>query len=313
MRPERIHAEGVGGQMKIRVILNQHGGALRSLDLERFRADLRHVLEKAGHHVDISTIAGDGLEKEIETALADDCDVVMVGGGDGTVSTAAGRMMGSKKALAILPAGTMNLFARSLGIPLRLDEAVAAYAHGRLRQVDIATANGRPFVHQFSIGLHAQLIRLRERHVFRSRAGKIWASCRAAFTAMFHPPRLRVDIEIDGVRTARRAVGIGITNNLFGEGHLPYADDPDGGVLGIYVTRARRPKDVARMLFSIARGRWRKNDMVDVGSGRLVTLTLLSRQDRYGCAIDGELCPLEKITELRSHPAALNVLVPPAK
>ena len=91
------------------------------------------------------------------------------------------RLMGKKKALAILPAGTMNLFARSLGIPLTLDAAVQSFADGKVQAVDIATANGQPFVHQFSIGMHAKLVHLREKMDFGSRLGKIRASARAAY------------------------------------------------------------------------------------------------------------------------------------
>jgi electron transport complex protein RnfE len=65
--------------------------------------------------------------------------------------------------LAILPAGTMNLFARAMKVPLVLEEALEAIADGEVGAVDIATANGRPFVHQFSVGIHARLVRIREK------------------------------------------------------------------------------------------------------------------------------------------------------
>ena len=103
-------------------------------------------------------------------------DVVLAGGGDGTVSAAAAALMGKKKALAILPAGTMNLFARGLGIPLSLDAAVEAFADGEVRPVDMASANGRPFVHQFSIGMHAKMVGVRDKMEFGSRLGKMRAS-----------------------------------------------------------------------------------------------------------------------------------------
>lgn len=297
--------------MRFKVVLNRDGGTLRTFDLDAFVERLHTVLLRAGHEVEVAVITGNELEDALDAALESDCDVVMVGGGDGTVSAAAGRMMAQDKALAVLPAGTMNLFARSLAIPLDLDEAVAAFAHGGKRAVDIATANGKPFVHQFSIGLHARLIKLREKRAFRSRLGKIWASVRAGVEAVVRPPRLRVALDIDGRRTVRRTAGIGVTNNVFGEGHLPYADEPDGGVLGVYITRAQRPHDLVRLFLAMARGRWKGNDAVDIASAKTVKLTLLSAGKRFGCAIDGELCDLAAETELRVHPQALTVLAPP--
>lgn len=297
--------------MRFEVILNRDGGTLRTLDLDGFAQQLRGVLASAGHEVKIVETEGAGVEAALDAALEGSCDVVMVGGGDGTVSAAAGKLKDSDKALAVLPAGTMNLFARSLGIPLRLEEAMAAFAGGTIRSVDLASANGKVFVHQFSIGLHAKLIRLRERHAFRSRLGKIWASARAALTAFFRPPRLRVTLDLDGERMSVKTAGIGVTNNLFGEGHLPYTDTPDGGVLGVYVTTSgNRMRDLVGLAVNLARGRWRDNDKVDVRHARKVTLTLRSAHRRYGCAIDGELCDLDEVTVLRIHPGALKVVVP---
>jgi diacylglycerol kinase family enzyme len=296
--------------MRVQVILNRDGGTLRTLDLGEFEAETRRVLEEAGHEVVVKVIGSDDLDDTLKEALDAPCDVVMVGGGDGTISAAASVLEGSDKALAVLPAGTMNLFARSLGIPLDLAEAVAAFANGKIRKVDLAEAGGEVFVHQFSIGLHAKVIRLREKHQFSSRVGKMWASVRASMRAIFRPPSLKVELTIDGVRSRRRTAGVGISNNIFGEGHMPYTDTPDGGVLGVYVTRVRRPRDIARMMIQVARGKWKENDTVEVSSGQEVIVRLLSRHERFGCAIDGEIRPLDTVTELRIHPGALTVLVP---
>ena len=296
--------------MRFQVILNRDGGTLRSRDPDRFAQETRARLEGFGHTVSVAVVPGDGVGEALAAAAAGDCEVVMVGGGDGTVSAAAGRLAGSDKALAVLPAGTMNLFARSLGIPLELEAAVAAFGNGRVRAVDVASADGRIFVHQFSVGLHAKLIRLREKHAFRSRPGKIWASVRAGFSALFRPPRLKAALTVDGEETKVTTAGIGITNNLFGEGHLPYSDRPDGGVLGVYVTRARRRRDLARLLLAMLRGRWRRNDQIDIRPAKEVTLRLMGRHRRFGCAIDGELCDPGEVIRLRIHPGALKVLAP---
>jgi diacylglycerol kinase family enzyme len=269
------------------------------------------MLDEAGHAASVALVEGNEIEDALDEALAGDCDVIMIGGGDGTVSCAAAKLMGSDKALAILPAGTMNLFARSLGIPLDLEAAVAALREGELRNVDLASANGKPFVHQFSVGLHAKLIRLREKEVFRSRLGKIRASVRAGFGAFFRPPRMRIGLTLDGgEERALVTAGIGITNNVFGEGHLPYADKPDDGLLGVYVTRARSQSDMVRLAANMLLGRWKSNDQVEMDTAREVKLRLLARHERFGCAVDGELCELERETILRSHPGALKVLAP---
>ena len=296
--------------MRFAAVLNRDGGTLRTLDLDAFSATIHETVESAGHEVDIDIVAGDRLVAAIDKAASGASDVVLVGGGDGTVSAAAARLMNQEKALAILPAGTMNLFARSLGIPLDLQLAVQSFATGKVQAVDIATANGRPFVHQFSIGMHAKMVHLRESMDFASRLGKIRASCRAAYDTLLDPPAMHVALTIDEAEIRTRSSAIGVSNNLFGEGHLPYADRPDGGVLGVYVTIARTKGELLRFFINMARGKWRDNDQVEIHQARRVVVKTLSRRRKLRCTIDGELCELEPETEIVIHPGALRVLVP---
>lgn len=297
--------------MRFHVILNRDGGSLRTIDLGSFARRISDILSTAGHEVDVAVVSGRELAEALEAATVAECDVVIVGGGDGTISTAATKLRGTDKALAVLPAGTMNLFARSLAIPLELNEAVASFATGEVRSVDLAIADGIVFVHQFSVGLHAELIRLRERRTYASRLGKIWASCRAGIDAFIRPPRFAATLLIDGEEVMVKTSAIGITNNVFGEGRmLPYADTLTDGVLGVYVTRARRRRDMVATALRLALGRWRDNPHIDLYKAREVKVTLSSKHGKLGCAIDGELVPLAKETTLRVLPAALRVLVP---
>ncbi|MGE0500842.1 MAG: diacylglycerol kinase family protein [Rhizobiaceae bacterium] len=297
--------------MHFTVVLNRDGGTLKTMDVERFATSVRERLGAAGHTVDMRIVEGAQIIEELgRAARGRKSDIVMAGGGDGTISAAAAALAGNRKALAILPAGTMNLFARSLGIPLALDEAVAAFATGKVIAVDVASANGRVFVHQFSVGLHAKMVHLREKMNFRSRLGKIRASARAAASAILNPPILNVTLKIGEAEIEARTTGIGFTNNLFGEGHLPYADSPAGGALGIYVTIAQRPGEVLRFAANLARGRWTRNDQVEIHEARNATLTIRSSRGKWRAVIDGELEKLGRETTFEIHPAKLKVLVP---
>lgn len=297
--------------MRFVAVLNSGGGTLRTMDLDAFAARLRDRLGEAGHTVDVRVVEGAGLMDALRQAVAlPDADVVLAGGGDGTISAAAGVVMETGKSLAVLPAGTMNLFARSLGVPLDLDSAIAALATGKVREVDVATANGRPFVHQYSVGLHAKLVKIRDEMSFSSRLGKIGASVRATLATVIRPPSMLVTIDIDGTEILVRASGIGVTNNLFGEGHLPYADRPDGGTLGVYVTTARRLPHLLSALLRMLIGQWRRNAHVEIHTGRQVVLKFTRLHKRHRCVIDGELSPIENETTIRTHPKSLRVLVP---
>ena len=112
--------------MHFHVVLNRDGGTLRTVDLDTFSSSIASSLQEAGHTSDIEVVEGKDVTGALEKATAGKADIVMAGGGDGTISCAAALLMDSDKALAVLPAGTMNLFARSLKIPLQLEAAVAA-------------------------------------------------------------------------------------------------------------------------------------------------------------------------------------------
>lgn len=297
--------------MRFVAVLNRDGGTLRTLDLDAFSKRIHSTLEAAGHKVTVQIVHGNEIVAALDKAAGQrGVDVVMAGGGDGTISAAAARLMDGKKALAVLPAGTMNLFARSLGIPQGLDQAVAAFATGEIRQVDMALANGRPFIHQFSIGMHAKMVRLREKMDFGSRFGKMRASAKAAYYTFKNPPSLNVQLKIGEAETKVKTTGIGVTNNLFGEGHLPYADNPDGGVLGIYVTVAKERSELVRFFLNMARGRWHTNPHVDVYQGTTMRIGLPARATRFKCVIDGELARLDQQTDIEIKPKCLNVLMP---
>jgi len=297
--------------MKFLAVLNRDGGTLRTTDLDALAQSMRETLEAHGHSLELDLVPGAGIAAALDRAARRrNIDVVMAGGGDGTISAAAAALNGRRKALAVLPAGTMNLFARGLGIPLGLEAAVAALATGQIRQVDLASANDRIFIHQFSVGLHPKLVHLRDRMDYGSRLGKIRASFSAALQILRRPPKLRARLELAAAEIAVDATSIGISNNLFGEGHLPYADMPDKGELGIYITRAQRAGDIARFVLHMAAGRWQRNPEVEIHSSSSVTLRIRPGRRKLKCAIDGELCDLSPVTHVKSLPAALRVLVP---
>ena len=297
--------------MRFLAVLNKDGGTLRRTDLLVFSRRMEAILEAHGHSVAVRIVSG----KEVTTALgkaASDgaADVLLAGGGDGTISAAASFVMNSGMTLAVLPAGTMNLFARSLRIPLGLDQAIEAFATGDVRSVDMGSANGRPFVHQFSIGMHARLVELRSRMEFSSKLGKMHASLKAMLDTIRTPSSLRVTLRMKDAEIVATTAGISVSNNLYGEGHLPFADEPDGGVLGVYVSNARRRRDLLRLCFNIGIGRWKENEHVEIHQSDAVVLRVDRVKRARSAVIDGELCPLAKETVLRIHPKSLNVLVP---
>ena len=137
--------------MRTTLILNQDGGTIRGMDAREFGDMAAAKLSGNGGEATVRLVSGSELVDALKDAAADeDTDTIVAGGGDGTISAAAAACFHSGKTLGVIPLGTMNLYARSLGLPLDPQAAIEALATARQQPLDIATANGRPFIHQFS-------------------------------------------------------------------------------------------------------------------------------------------------------------------
>ncbi len=292
-------------------VFNRDGGTFKTTDMDAFAQKAVEIFTAAGHTLEPRIVEGKNLIAGLEGA-ADRAELLLAGGGDGTISAAAAVAYHHKIPLAVVPAGTMNLFARSLGIPLNLEQALAALATGDIQQVDIATMNGQPFIHQFSVGIHAKLVKLRASLPYRSRIGKMLASTRAAFGAILNPPDFTADILTGGRLERRSTAGISVSNNPFDEGHLPLADRLDRGVLGIYLVKPLTLRVMVRLAWGLLRGKFRSLPEIVDREAREATIFFPHKKSDAAGVIDGELVKLPTRVDLKIHPKALGVVVPKA-
>jgi diacylglycerol kinase family enzyme len=93
-------------------------------------------------------------ERAVQRVREQELDALVVGGGDGSIRTVAHVLAGTGVPLGILPLGTLNHFARDLGIPTDLKETVALIAAGKTRSIDVGEVNGETFINNSSIGLY---------------------------------------------------------------------------------------------------------------------------------------------------------------
>jgi len=292
-------------------VLNRDGGTLRGLDCDALGSRIEAAFAARGKSANVEISDGGSLRARLEHAFASgEVDAVIAGGGDGTVSSAGALAWRTGKPFGVIPAGTMNLFARSLGMPLALDAAIEALAGGEVAALDVASANGRPFLHQFSVGLHPRLIRVREEKVYNSRLGKMAASLMAIAGAVRNPPVFPVEVAVDGTpaRRMERATSVIVSNN--GYGNAPYAERLDGGELHLYLTHRRAIEGGMRFLVDVLLGSWRNNPHVEDEAARGVTLRFPRLASTAQASIDGELTKLEAEVELLIHPGELPTIVP---
>ncbi len=296
--------------MNLYAVFNRDGGTFRTTDMDAYCAHALRAFEGAGHEIECHVVSGDKVVETMEKAAAmNGVDGLIAGGGDGTISAAASIAWKSGIALGIVPAGTMNLFARSLKIPLDIWDAIDVLSHSHVRDVDIASANGRSFVHQFSAGLHARMVRYRNAMSYASRLGKIRASTRAAIGVMLNPPEFEVEFNAEGKTGVRRVSAISVSNNEFGSDALMYAEDVTRGHLGFYIADPLTPAGVAKLTFDILRGRLKDNEAVTAMTVTELELHFPRHRKDVRCVIDGELLPMDRDILLKIHAGELKVLV----
>jgi diacylglycerol kinase family enzyme len=246
----------------------------------------------------------------LNAAVATKPDVIVVGGGDGSVSAAAGCVVDTNIALGVLPLGTLNHFARDLGLPLGWRDVVDAFATGEIRAVDVAEVNGRVFLNNCSIGSYAEAVRKRDALRRMGRAGKWWAMTLATIAVFRRLRRIRVRIEANGETLPFRTPFVVVANNRYSGRVLDQSMRArlDEGRLWIYTTRAARHGAILRFIWQSL---LRTIDAVD-GLEKFAVTDAIVHHDYAGLpvAVDGELAALQPPLRFRTRPGALRVLVP---
>src|SRR6476661_5690984 len=121
---------------RISILLNRGGGAVAADP--KIAGKVRKAFKAAKIDARVEMIDGGDYEVRCRAIAKRGDELVVVGGGDGSISAAASALAGSKTALGILPLGTLNHFARDLGLPTDIGEAAQLIARKPLRRVDVA-------------------------------------------------------------------------------------------------------------------------------------------------------------------------------
>ena len=296
--------------MKVRVIVNRQGGTLKANGKDA-EARLHAAFAAAGVEADIRPTEPDDIFDALgEAAKAPGLDAVVAGGGDGTLSCAAGHLAGSERPLGILPLGTLNHLARDAGIPADLEEAAAVIGAGHVRAIDLAEVNGRIFVNNSSVGLYPDMVRLREAEQERSGRGKRLAMLSASLTTLRHFRRHRLWISAEGLEAPVRTPLLFVGNNryevnLFALGQREALDE---GELCLYAIRA---KSRAGLFWAGIRGIFGRLDQQrDFVTAYVGEVEVSADRDALTISTDGETVRMETPLRYRIRPKALKLIVP---
>ena len=246
----------------------------------------------------------------IGAALESRPDVLVAAGGDGTVSAVAARLAGCSTPLGVLPSGSLNHFARDLGMPLELEAAAVAIVSGRTRAIDLGEVNGRPFINNAGLGVYPHALRVRDR--WRQRLGKWPAAALGMAAAIARWPRLELEVALPGETLRGHLPLLFVGNNRYAVGwpQLGSRERLDEGRLSVIAAREPTRRALVRALWLAARARPVGAAVANGSVAALEVVDAGSRRSRVRASLDGELVRLELPLRFRALPGALRVRVP---
>jgi YegS/Rv2252/BmrU family lipid kinase len=294
--------------VRVPVLLNKGGGAVAADP--QIVDKVTTALDEAGLKVEIELIGGGDCEVRCR-AIAERGDaLIIVGGGDGTISAAASALIGSQTKLGILPLGTLNHFARDLGIPPDLGEAARLIAAGAERRVDVAEMNGRIFINNSAIGLYPLMVV--DRDVQRRRLGRskrlamLVASLRTL--ARFNHQRLTLTINDEQARVDTPLLFVGNNDYRLDFGAPGQRESLDDGQLCVLVMRKKTRTGLIGASIRALLNRARKDDMVRIDG--VERLRVGSHRGQLAVSLDGEVVRSEPPLDYTIRKGALTVIAP---
>ncbi|MFL6728878.1 MAG: diacylglycerol/lipid kinase family protein [Sphingomicrobium sp.] len=294
---------------RVSVLLNRGGGAVARDS--KIAEKVEEAVQRAGADAEVELVSGGDYEVRCRAIAKRGDPLLIVGGGDGTVSAAASALVGTNTVLGILPLGTLNHFARDLGLPTDLAAAAELIVTGTDKRVDVADMNGRIFINNSAIGLYPLMVI--DRDVQRKRLGRskrlamIVASVRTL--VRFNHRRLTLTVnEEDTARIDTPLLFVGNNDYRLDLAAAGRRDSLDDGELCVLVMRKKTRRGMIAAAVRALVNRTRRDDMVQLDGVK--RLRVASRRSHLAVSLDGEVVREAPPLDYRIRPRALQVIAP---
>lgn len=235
-------------------------------------------------------------------------DLVIVGGGDGTLNAAVNGLVDTQLPLGILPLGTANDLARTLGISTCLTEACKIIATGQVRQIDLGCVNGKYFFNVASLGLSVQITRKLSQAA--KRRWGVFAYAATATQEIWQARPFRAEIRSNGKSISSRTIQITVGNGRYYGGGIAIADNAeiDDQKLNVYSLEVRHWWQILALLPALQQGEQAKLPGVRAFDSQEVEVYTHTPR---AINTDGEIATYTP-AKFRIVPNALSVLVAPS-
>lgn len=293
---------------RIPVFLNRGGGTVAGDP--QIVSKVRDAFNTAGLDADVNLIAASECNARFRSVAESSRELLVVGGGDGTINVAAEALAGTKTALGILPLGTLNHFARDLGIPTNFEEAARLIARGKVRRVDLGQMNDRIFINNSAIGLYPLMVVDRDLQRHRLGRSKRLAMAVAALRTLvrFNHQRLTLRVNDEKARVDTPLLFVGNNDYRIDIGAPGTRESLDDGKLSLFVMRKKTRSGFVAASLRALLGRIRDDDMVRIENVR--QLSVSSDRGALPVSLDGEVVRASSPLNYKILKQALRVIAP---
>ncbi|HYF02838.1 MAG TPA: diacylglycerol kinase family protein [Patescibacteria group bacterium] len=296
--------------MQKRAIILINVGAGSDDKNDELRRQIETGFKNSPIDVDIKFLRGGGeIEKIIEKSVAEKPDIIVAGGGDGTLNAVASKLLKTKIILGILPLGTLNHFAKDAGIPLKIEDAVGNIISGNIKHVDVAEVNGKVFLNNSGIGIYPDIVAQRQK--VQSRGHGKWTSFSLAFLAVLKKyPMVRVKIEMDDKTILQKTPFVFIGNNLYRMAgfRMGGRDKLDDGKLSLFIVHRTGKRGLLRLAFKALLGIVQQDK--DFDAFNVEEIIIESDEPVLKVSTDGEVAEMKTPLQYKILPKALSVILP---
>jgi YegS/Rv2252/BmrU family lipid kinase len=299
-------SDDVRDMRNVRILVNRRSGFVWSFEAVQRAFDTYWDTSERQLTYQFCQDPADGNTKARQAA-EEGCDLLLVVGGDGTVSLTGAALIETQTALGVIPMGSGNGFARHFGIPLKPEQAARALAHGSIRCIDVGTCNDRPFLVTCSMAWDAAIVRSFEKSPVRGILPYLFAGVYELIDYRPQPVTLRFDDGEDLYVPDPLVLTVANLTQYGGGAMVSPEAEPDDGMLELVVARRQ---DLPFLLAKIHRF---------VGGSLAELPTVVHRQfrrmtvERKTAAhvqADGELLEASAKLVVAVKTRTLNVLVP---
>ena len=296
--------------MGVVVIVNQRAGAVEAAGNEPTPESIADALKSVAIESEVTAVSGESLIAQARAAADSRPDAVIAAGGDGTVSAIASALAGGDTPLGVIPAGTLNHFAKDLGIPLTLAQAAETIAARHVQRIDLGRVNDRTFLNNASLGVYARALVDRDARRDLHGLSKGPAMALAVLKVFKRHPLMKVRIVADGEPMFRKTPLVFVGNNRYELELLRIGRRAclTAGELSLYIANTSTRWGMLKLALRAAFGRLRQSR--DFQSMCVAEIQIEPRRRHIHLALDGEPTALVPPLTFATWPQALPVIVP---